>query len=366
MRHLSSIFSFSTLRLGPGLPRATLLALLILLSAEAAVRYRVAQSDSLFGHSFVFQVHRYESLVEAAEYDVWFIGNSTLNAGLDEAVFEEQVGLSAAKMPHGSCSMSGYAELVGYYLRRGPAPDHLVIYVTKDDLNLGGLRAEQTQKYKDYVNETALRPSHWMVLHYDRQELRQAAVDRGDGLYSALRGQAPASEQRFQVEGLDEQTYEPSQDLYEVYNLREAARDWAMDRESVRRIVETAQRYRVQQTSFVLLPCTDDLAALHDRMVPGMPYEQVRLAFRQACKEAGVPCLDLAVASDRHDLFYDAFHMNQRGKQVVTQLVSDWFRLGTPDQPAMDHERFGRLADLVLKEKPLARQPDEDSLLQVE
>jgi len=330
------------------MPKATLLALLVLVAAEVGVRYRKAQSDSIFGHSFVFQFHRYEQMVQATPQDIWLIGNSTLAAGLDEPAFEAATGLSTAKMPHGSCSLAGYAALVDYYLDRGPAPKRLVIFITKDDLNLRGLRADSTEQYTRYVEQSPLRPSHWMMLYYDRLELKQAAVDQIDACYSAVRGQPTARSQRFQVEGLDRKMYQPGQDLYQVYNLREAARDWELDRDSVRAILDSAERHGVEQTCFVLLPCTDELAQLHDQLNPEMRYEQVRREARQMCEQAGVPYLDLAVATGRHDLFFDAFHFNVWGQRVLTQTVSRWIMEGAPSREPLTEAKLDQLATRVL------------------
>lgn len=350
MTRLSSIFSFKTLKLKPAVPRAVLVALLVVACVEGAVRYRHAQRDSHFGHSFVFLIRDYEQQTNESGADTWLLGNSTLAASIDEPMFEELAGIDSVKLPHGSCNLAGYDTLLGYYLAQAPAPKRLIVFISKDDLNQAGLRSELTQQYLDFADESGLRPSHWLTLSFDREALRQEAADGIDALYSAVRGQTTAKSQRFDVSTIDTTVFNPDKPLDEVYNLREAVRDWSYNEESLRSIVSRARRYGIDEVAVVILPVTDALAEMHDRYVPGQTYEEVRAKTREICRAIGVPCLDLGVGSSQHALFYDAFHFNAKGRQVLTQAVGEWVVAGMPETQAMTEASLQRLADRVLVE----------------
>lgn len=352
MTRLSSIFSFKTLQLRPVVPRALLVALLVVASVEGVVRYRHAQRETHFGHSFVWLIKDYKQETKQAQSDTWLIGNSTLAAGIDEPVFEDLAGMDTVKMPHGSCNLAGYDTLLGYYLAQAPAPKRLIVFISKDDLSRAGLRAELTKRYLNYASESGLRPSHWLTLSFDREALRLEAADGIDALYSAVRGQPTGKSQRFDVSTVDATVFNPDKPVEEIYNLREAVRDWSYDEASLRLIVKRARDHGITEVAVVMMPITDALAEMHDRLVPSLPYEQVRDKTRAICEEMGVPCLDLGVASGHYRMFYDAFHVNAAGRQVMTQAIGEWVAAGMPAGEVMTEARLQQLAERVLDANP--------------
>lgn len=349
MTRLLSIFSFNTLAIRPRVPRTLLVALLVVAAVEAAVRYHRAQQPGEYGHSLVWMIKDYEQATQAKPAGAWLLGNSTLGKGIDEQAFESLAGIDAVKMPHGSCNVRGYDELLGYYLEHAPAPERVIVFINKDDLSSHGPRAEITAGYLDFVNESALRPSHWLTLSFASTQLREAGVKRFDAAYSSILGQDTAAAQQSDRPSPDAMVFDPKvKPVGENEILSGVVRGWSYDEQSLRSIVERANQHGVREVAVVLMPCTDALAAYHDQHLPEQNYTQVRERTRELLESMGVRCLDLAVATDRHDLFFDSYHLNATGRRVLTQAVGEWVADGMPARAPMTEAGFVTLARRVL------------------
>lgn len=346
-----SIFSFDTLRVRPGVPRSLLVALLVVLSAEGAVRYHRAESPEVYGPNLGWMMQDYRRAARDGSADLWLLGNSTLAVGIDKPAFEALAGVSSVKMPHGSSSVAGYDALLGYYLGQAPAPERLILCINKDDLSRFGPRTDVSEKYLDYARQSPLRPSHWLTLSFASTQLRELAVQEFDAAYSSLRGQATAKSQQFDHGSVQAMVFDPQlKPVAENSILSGVVAAWSYDEQSLRSIVDRARRAGVEQVGVVLMPCTDALAAYHNAQLPEEDYAQVRERTRNLLTSMDVSVLDLAVATNRYDLFSDSYHLNATGRRVLTRAVGEWVAQGMPATDPMTEHGFDTLARRVLDE----------------
>src|SRR2546423_516030 len=123
MKLLSSIFSFSTLRLHRlkrPVPRAAILALGLLIAAEGAARVAVRSGQLDRDQTARGLIEQHKVALEETKPDVWLLGNSTLAYGVDEHLFGKRTGHTAIKLEHGSATARASAVMLDYYLDRAP------------------------------------------------------------------------------------------------------------------------------------------------------------------------------------------------------------------------------------------------------
>lgn len=314
MTRRSSIFSFSTLRGRWRLPAATLLAVALLVGAEALARHAVARRKIFIDPTARDLIAKHRGLVSQRRAGVWLLGNSTLGYGVDADLLERQAGVTIAKLPHGSATLPATAQLLAYYLRAAAAPPRqVVIFVSKDDLNRKGYRAEVSSEYAQLCGDPWRMPQEHLMLWRARGAiLRRMQAFAARLLPGGRRNAATNAPETPCFSGV-------IRDDDEMY-LR-LIHDFELDTSGIGQIAAVARHGGVAEVSVVLMPCTDAYAAFHDRHVPAEPYAKIRQALAAACLAVHARFFDFGDPSTRYGDFDDGYHLNAVGAAHFTPML---------------------------------------------
>lgn len=324
MKPLSSIFSFSTLR-GPWpLPVAGVLAAGLLLAAEGVTRVLVKRGTLPVDPSLHELVSDALRTLRRDRPTVWLLGNSTLAAGVDEAVVGPAAGGSVAKLPHGSATVRGLAAMLDFYLRQVEVkPRQVFVFATKDDFNPNGYRAEISRAYLDIQKQNRVpADGNWLMLRAARGAIQMEFVSfrqRLVNVWNALRGRAT---QRPGSSGAAVFSGAPiaAKDAW----FGKLAQRYTVDAEAFAALAEVRQRYALERVVLVLLPVTDVLARFQDEVHPTQTYASIRGRVAELSRANGIELVDWSEPTADYRLFRDPYHLNDAGKQWLSAKLADW------------------------------------------
>ncbi len=337
MRRLSSIFSFDTLQLRVSWQAVASVAVAVTLVAvaEGGTRQWLGTLPEGVFRSRIDLVQSHVRSAQQSTADIWLIGNSTLDHGLDADTVAQEAGTSVLKLAHGSGTPPAYAALLEEYVAAAARPPRvLVIAFTKDDLNTNGLRRGFSQRYNDYAAGLPIEPERHLKLRAERSLLRRATYRELERTYAAWRNQTPPGSLEAHIP--EDQPYVGGALADDDPAPYEHIRDWQLDRQGLRDVTAAARAQGIERIAFVLMPITSALGDYHDRQVEDMPYEQVRLEVAALARELSVAYLDMGIPTRRHDLFFDTYHPNLTGKPVFSRLLGAWLASDLEDRPALD------------------------------
>jgi GTPase SAR1 family protein len=103
---------------------------------------------------------------------------------------------------------------------------------------------------------------------------------------------------------------------------RSMMENYMFDAEGLIFLSEICRQHGLKNPGIVLLPITADYVALHNREFPAMTYPMIRNRLREMCRALGITLIDLGDPLVNRDLFRDLFHLNPRGAQYITGLLS--------------------------------------------
>jgi hypothetical protein len=322
MTRLSSIFSFETFRLRPWFPKATIAALLLLAGAEVAARHAVKTQKLHVDPSGRQLLADHRNAIKRNQGDIWLLGNSTLGYGVDEKLLATRTGTHLLKLPHGSATVGASAKLLNYYLDLAPHPPReVVVFVTKDDLNLNGYRAAVSAEYETLCKDPMRKPQEFLMLWQARshiadriEETVQRVLHHGKKVKLA-----PAKDPFFDGK------IAPDDEMY-----TRLIKNFQMDPTAIANVADAAHRHGVKNVAIVLVPCTDVYARFHDKLVPQQPYAKLRSDIADQCASAGIKFYDFGDPSTAYREFYDGYHLNDAGAARFTVKLADSHVLVAP------------------------------------
>lgn len=324
----SSIFSFKSLRLtaeGSRLrwPAGLLCALVILGMCELTARGLLQAGVLQENHSLSKLIRENTaSLNRAGPNSIWFVGNSTLDQGVDEELFSRLRGIRSVKVSHGSATLRGSIAMLSYYLRhaRNP-PREVFVTISKDDLNLNGYRAEQSREYEK-INEHDHAPfEDLLVLRATRDHLKSSILGIPKRIYRSFRGETTPRQRSATASAakvFDGQSI-PLNDRW----YRDLARDYSIDRGAFQALIDACRTHRLPAPVLILLPATDRYIEFHDALFPNLPYQRIRSELAELCESSSVHFVDLGEVQSRSDyqLYRDPYHMNPTGKDWLSRRI---------------------------------------------
>jgi hypothetical protein len=305
MTRLSSIFSSSTLRgtFWPG--RAAAMALLLVAAAEFGAR-RIAPSIRLEESvaSFDLWADHLARELGRRRPDTWLIGNSTLHYGVDTERLNSEPGASVMALPFGSGTLAGETAMLDYFLRRTRLrPRHVVFFLTKDDLNRGGLRADVSRTYLDYGTWRGFDMGRLFRMDDVRKTLlnRVRTTREPKELPSTFDGHLTAGAGRY---------------------LADLMGEFAFDASAPPHLEELSREHGFQVT-LCLMPVTDVYLDFHDRRAPGMSAGELARQVAALCERHGLGFRDFtAWAPLRYEWYRDPYHLNDVGRAEFTGQVA--------------------------------------------
>ena len=120
--------------------------------------------------------------------------------------------------------------------------------------------------------------------------------------------------------------------LVESASLQDTARDYELDLDCVARLAAFRRRSGIAVRG-ILMPVTDRYVEFHDALFPSLPYQAIRTRLATSCRAHDIPFFDHGDPTDQYHLFSDPYHLNDVGKQEVSEFLAREI-FGAPDQRA--------------------------------
>ena len=308
MKLLSSIFSFETLQPGRFTCRALGLALVLVLAVEGASRVGVKrgwlQRDPQLKEHIENQTHA----VSGPARPVWFLGNSTMGAGLDRGVLPPEKAARTHILIHGSASLRSSNAMLEHYLRHASGkPEILVVFNLPSHMNRNGKGPGRTTEgvYQEIFRTGRVPDSPPLMLLQIRTQLRNALERRFLGFFS----QAGAGK-RAGAGGMAAND--------EAYYSQVFA-DYQTDLGSLSELGEIGRRNGIRRVLFVVMPVTRGLKEWFDGRPDGVAYGKVVEEISRTCRASGMECWDASVVSEDAAEFKDPYHLNPSGADKFTR-----------------------------------------------
>ncbi|HEX8524340.1 MAG TPA: hypothetical protein VF669_18945 [Tepidisphaeraceae bacterium] len=321
MRRLSSIFSFSTLRAPRRVPKALLLTVALLAMAAAGAQVAVRRGLLKPDPSLHSLIGGYRSDLKAHDYDVWMLGNSMLEWGVDPAEFEKLTGEKCVVLAHGSSTPRASVVLLRYYLRNTRhRPKSVLLFCAEDDTNRNGIRAEESQRYLDYIERKEKpTPLERAALYSARNNL-SAALARPFGGIASL----PVWRKHSRT---GDEEYDPgdTEDIGVSAFAQKLLKKFKYDDGVVEELAATAKQFLIPHVAVIVVPTTAVNAKRHDKLVPYFTCAQLRAYLANTCAKYNVPFMDPGEPSKLYCNFRDAYHLNDTGRQRYTAVVASWY-----------------------------------------
>lgn len=320
MKSRSSTSSSRALELPRRVPAAALLAALIVLAAEGASRLAVARGwvRPVAG----IEVHVDMQLGDLLERgpDLWFLGNSTLAYGLEMPLDGPCEGVHAAKLTHGSATLAASTRMLRHYVEQGAGPPSAVlVFLTKDDLNTNGYRAEKSRRYEAIGNGPSLDLDDVIMLSAIRSrlaELPKVVYARARRAILGASAESHPKPQHFEGRPID-----PGDGWYGAL-----ARDFSVEWSDFAALGETCRDLGIPVAGVVWMPTTIPYREFHDALDVPVGFASLRTLAREACSRSGLLFVEVAVPEDAYHLFRDAYHLNDRGREYFTPRFCELLR----------------------------------------
>jgi len=312
MTSRSSIFSSETLRPQGLRPTAALLAVLVLGAGNVAAW--AAQRAGRISTSVPRQLLDERRLALAREPGVWFLGNSTMASALSEEELRERLGRGWVKAPLGSSTLRVSLTLAERALADAPAPPAaIVLFATKDDVNVNGDRALVSRRYERAfegrsMGETAAAAIPAYACRFAIQ------AELLNGVASLLPGRTSAGAVEARA---------PARDLsadFELTHLHKQGRAYAPGPVDFARLAAAARG----RTRLVLVfpPVTAAVERWQHRHAPAHPWPVVAAGLAARARAAGFEVLDYTHRYPSTTAFFeDVYHLNARGAAAFTPVL---------------------------------------------
>ena len=296
------------------IPRAVILCLCVVFTAEMAARLmvrtgRLEQDKSL-------QKLIEDNLYALKQYQpwVWFIGNSTLAAGIDQKQLSKELGLQIIKLCHGGATVRGSAAMLDFYLGEASfKPEYVLLFITKDDLNPNSIRVINSQRYLQ-----AMTWRKYLLLHYSYLRSIRGSIYRIiASLWSRLFIKQKDLESwrgKYVMTGTGVSV--DNEKLLQVL-----MKNFAFDTDGLLFFSDVCRQYGIKHIGIILLPISEEYRKWHDREFPREPYEKIRDTIDRICRMKGITYIDLGDPLPK-DYVSDFYHLNVKGCEYINTVLS--------------------------------------------
>ena len=238
---------------------------------------------------------------------------------LEDADYRE-ARIPMVSLSHGSATLDASAAMLKHYSRAtGSVPEQVVLIIGKDDLNLGGYRAEKSRRYLTYRSGVVRKLEDFPALSH----AGRSTTSQWSSIFKKRLAQVVGSvSERNDVSLIYHWEMPPEVETL----LRSLARDYTFDFGAFQHVDVLQRELKIKAVSVVLLPCTDRYVEFHDLTNPKSPYAAIRKEIRDTCRLHGFSFLDLGDATSQHELFSDPYHPNTKGRDVITARMKVWMK----------------------------------------
>ena len=328
MKHPLSIFSFDTLT-GPWRsPKAAILALVLFASTEFVVRAQLATEHIATDPSLWSLAREHRLEIDERRPQVWLMGNSTLAYGIDVDSLRRETGQKLVAISHGTATARASSAMLAHYLRLSPkVPETVVLFVSKDDLNMSGSRAHASRRYHRFDSLFGWQLEDLLRTYAIRSRVRSELLLTLRNVLRGVTGREPVVPTgRTSHTNGKPATFEPK-----LAQLSRLSVNYSLDRGAIQTFVSVCRRHGVQRIAVWMVPVTRYYEEFHDKRNPNLSCEAITLEVENACRQHGV-----RFVSDAHffsDLahFRDPYHLNDAGRAEFTKRIIDRWRQAIKD-----------------------------------
>lgn len=294
------------------MPRAVILCLCVVFAAEMAARMMVRTCRVEQDKSLQKLIEDNISALKQYQPRVWFIGNSTLEFGIDVERLNKKLNISGIKLCHGGATVGGSGAMLDLYLHSVSfKPDYVILVITKDDLNPNGLNADTSKRYLQ-----AMTWRKYLLLHYSYlRSIRGSIYRKIASLWSLL-----FIKQQDLVSWREKYVMlRVSIDPEKI--MQRQMQNYTIDNAGLPFFSDVCTQHGLKHISIILLPISEEYRMRHDRQFPHAPYEKIRDSIDRICKMKGFTCIDLGDPLPK-DSFTDFFHLDGKGCEYISSVLS--------------------------------------------
>ena len=280
--------------------KTILLALLVLLFDQGLTRF------------LRFGLDRYYGLDKPSE--VLFIGHSRTEVGIDSRLIERLTGCTAAVYGVSGTNITAHEAMIRQYLNRYQAPKVIVLNVDEVTFMKGELWGSAYLSFYPYIDDPVIN-----------EYVRSRAVSSQEFFVRRYLTLLRFSDVRNLVfRGLCNMRKNNHMSIN--YNIILAAQNSTsegrvvIDREKVDQLFRIIESLKKQKVRLILLyiPSTD--------VETRKNFSQFRETYRlleQIAAETGTEFdTDPELLSSHHDKFFDPWHLNSQGKEILSNLIA--------------------------------------------
>jgi hypothetical protein len=279
MKHLLSIFNFNTMRGSMKMPRAVILCLCLVFTAEMAARMMVRTGRLEQDKSLQKLLADNVSYLQQNRPPLWLVGNSVLEFGIDQKQLSKDLGLAAISLCHGGATVRGSAAMLDFYLQEvSYKPEYVMLVVSKDDFNPNGLGARTSETYLRLMPWWGKYKKNYSWLRSVRGSLYDKILTRWSRVF-VKKEDLPSWREKYQFikSDIDPQEF-----------TRAMMKNYIFDSEGLIFFSEICRQHGLKNPGIVLLPITADYVAWHNREFPAMIYPTIRNRKSKMCRTLGI------------------------------------------------------------------------------
>lgn len=316
MKLTSSIFSFNTLVARWKFPPALALALAIVLAANVWAYFELQAGRLYTSVPRQMIANAVSDLVR--EDGVWWLGNSTLAAGVDAERITRASRTTHTVVPLGSATTDISIALAALALGQSEQPpQRIVVFVTKDDLNAEGSRAEVSRKYLQAMTKPGLYD--WVAAALPIYSTRYAITDRiREQIIDSTLGKNSSASPTEPAASTIKRRYRELANEIESTMLYNLGRDYSPISMDFGPLTQLAQQ---TETDIWLVspPVTASVASWQEKYAEEWPWQRIVDILQAQSREADFRFLNYTeLLPSTSEFFKDVYHLNAKGKQAFT------------------------------------------------
>ena len=295
------------------IPRAVILCLCVVFTAEMAARMMVRTGRLEQDKSLQKLLEDNVSYLQQKRPRLWLVGNSVLEFGIDQNQLSKDLGLATINLCHGGATVRGSAAMLDFYLKEvSYKPEYVMLVISKDDFNPNGAGARTSETYLRLMPRWGKYKKNYSWLRSVRGSIYNKILMLWSRVFVIKEG-LPSWREKYQSVKIDFDQQEFA---------RAMMKNYIFDSEGLMFFSEICRHHGINNPGIILLPITADYVAWHNREFPAMTYPAIRNSLREICRTLGITLIDLGDPLTNRDLFRDLFHLNPRGAQYITGLLS--------------------------------------------
>lgn len=318
MKSHSSIFSSNTLDLEWKLPAGAALAISLVVAANTWAYF--AEKNGILYSSIPRQMIE-NSISTLSQSDaIWLLGNSTLAAGFDEKLLQENIAESNAIIELGSATLETTIRLSEIALQSdGKKPKKIILFFTKDDLNQNGSRADASKSYHQAIDSPSLYEH--VALAFPVYSTRYAITDK-------IRNGIASIGLRFTAKKVnnkpDKKTYKDLSTRIDTTYLLNLGRNYKPADIDFSTLGELAKSNNIS-IYLVAPPVTTAISKWQSRFAPKYTWPSIIQSITEKAARADISVLNYTnLLESTTQYFKDTYHLNNKGAIIFTkQLILD-------------------------------------------